>query len=884
MEAEDGTERFRRLEALFDAAVQLPAAERTAFVEREAAGDPTLIGEVLALLRADADAPDRDLQDAVGEVAASLTSGVSRNPAGEGRSLGPWRIVRPLGEGGMGTVYLAERADGEFEATAAVKLVRGGLPSPFLEERLRAERQILAGLIHPNIARLLDGGSTDDGTPYLVMEFVEGTPITTWCDEQNATPEDRVRLFLDVCDAVAYAHQELVVHHDIKPGNILVTRDGRPKLLDFGVARIVDTLDAGASGEATASWLLLTPAYASPEQLRGERAGAAADVYALGVLLYRLLAGRLPLKLDGLPRDQATSRILEEVPPVLSAVADVPRRGQFRGDLDAILSRALRKEPGGRYPSVTALAEDLRRHLAGLPVSARRDDWRYRARKFVRRNRGAVSSGALVTLLLLAFTVSSVVQARSLARERNRAERERETAQRVTDFLTGLFAEADPNQNPEQLTARELVDRGAASVLAEMGDEPEVQSAVALTLGGVYRSLGAYDEAAPLLDTAEALARRLGSPPEQMALILESLGGLAYEQGDYEASEAAYREGLEAARASGDAVLAADLNEGLAGVEAEQAELEVAESRLREVLALRRRATPDDDAALASTLLNLADVLRGQGRYEEAIRLGEECLARTRRAHGPNSLQTAAALNHLASSLRSAGRPEEALTYLREGLEVRQAVHPDGHPETAASLGNLAGVLNALERYPEAERARRESLAMFQRFFPDEHLYVAATTHSLGEALAVQEKYDEALVTLLEALRLHRAALGDDHPNNGYPLTALGRVHLTLDEPARAEPYLREAYGLRRVGLGEDHWFVGATALELGRAVDRLGRRDEAQAYLEESHRLLAATFGDDDRRTGQARAALEDHYRDRGMSDEAEALGGRAQDGAGEG
>jgi serine/threonine-protein kinase len=872
MEHDDGTLRFRRMEELFDRAVELPPDEQEAFLGAAVEGDPELIREVLALLQADADAADRDLKDAVGRVAASLTSGAGGDEA-TGRALGPWRIVRPLGEGGMGTVYLAERADGEFDATAAVKLVRGGLPSPFLEERLRAERQILAGLVHPNIARLLDGGSTEDGTPYLVMEFVEGTPITTWCDDQAATPQERVRLFLEVCDAVAYAHQQLVVHHDIKPGNILVTREGKPKLLDFGVARIVDTVDAGTSGEVTSSWFLVTPAYASPEQLRGERAGAAADIYALGVLLYRLLAGRLPLELDGLPRDQATRRVLDEVPPVLSAVADVPRQRQFQGDMDAILSRALRKEPGGRYPSVTAFAEDIRRHLDGLPISARRDDWRYRAGKFVRRNRGAVSSGALVTLLLLAFTISSVAQARGLARERDRAERERETAQRVTGFLTGLFEEADPNRNPEPLTARELVDRGAASLFDQMRDEPEVRGAVALALGGVYQSLGAYAEAAPFLDSAEAVARREGVEAEELAVILESQGALAYDLGDYDRASAAYTEGLEAALASGDGVLAADLAEGLAGVEAELAELEVAEARYRDVLALRRSVEPRDDGALATTLLNLADVLRSLGEYDEAVTLGEECLELTRSAYGPNSLQMASALNHLASTIRSADRPADALPYLQEGLAVRRAVHPDGHPETAASLGNLSGVLGALQRHDEAERARRESLAMFKQFFPDEHLYVAATTHSLGESLVAQEKYDEALQTLLEGLRLHRAALGEDHPNNGYPLTALGRLHLTLGEPDRAEPYLREAYRLRREGLGREHWFVGATALDLGRAVDEMGRRDEARALLEESHRLLAATFGDDDRRTAQARTALAAHYRDRGMSAEAEAL-----------
>lgn len=869
---EDGTTRFQRLERLFEAALALAGDERDALLDREGAADPALAAEVRDLLRAHDTGDDDALVNAVGQAAASLTADGSAAAPAAGRHLGPWRIVRPLGEGGMGTVYLAERADGEFRATAAVKLVRGGLPSPLLDERLRAERQILAGLVHPNIARLLDGGSTDDGTPYLVMEFVEGTPITAWCRDRGATPEERIRLFLQVCDAVAYAHRELVVHHDIKPGNILVTEDGEPKLLDFGVARIVDSLDPTTTGP-TLSLQLVTPAYASPEQLLGERAGAAADVYALGVLLYRLLADRLPLELDGLTPAQMTTRVVTQVPPVLSSVARVPARRQLRGDMDAILSRALRKEPEGRYPSVTALAEDLRRHLRGLPVEARRDDWRYRTSKFVRRNAGAVTSGALVTLLLAAFTVTSLVQARNLAEERDRAQRERATAERVTDFLTGLFYDADPNTSVEVLTARDVVDRGAERVFEGTAGDPDLRLSLAATLGGVYRALGDYERAGPLLDSAVAVGRRNEVDPEAMAEAIRVHGDLAYDVGRYEEALARYRSGLPLARTAGSWEQEADLLDGVGFAHLELAHLDSAEAAYREALAIRERYAEPPDAALANNLMYLADLARDRGDLDEALRLGREVLSQMRQLHGSDHLDVAAALNHLASTLNRSGRPEEALPYLNEGLAIRRTAYPDGHVDVAASLGNLANTLGSLDRLAEAEAARREALAMLREIFPDGHMYVAGTAYSLGEVLRVRGKLDEATAILEESVRLHRDALGPDHPNLGYPLTSLGRVHLSLDRPDEAEAVLREAYRVRRDGLGPDHWHVAASGLELGRALARQSRVAEAQPFLEESHRLLRSRFGPGDERTAEARTALVEHYRSRGMEAEAQAL-----------
>lgn len=849
-------DRFRRLTDLFDELVALDPSAREAALEARCEGDPDLARDLRVMLAADdTGSGDRLMREVVGEVARDL----SQTDA-VGRRLGPWSIVRTLGEGGMGTVYLAERADGAYEASAAVKLVRGGIPSPLLDARLRRERQILAGLSHPGIARLLDGGSTSDGTPYLVMEFVQGTPITEWCRERDIPVEETLRLVLKVCDAVAYAHGALVVHRDLKPSNILVTGEGEPKLLDFGIARLVESVEEEAEGAApTQGWRLLTPGYASPEQLRGERVGVPSDVYSLGVLLYRLLAGQLPLDVSGMGPGEAIQTVSTQVPPLLSSAAEPDTRRRLQGDLDAIVSRALRKEPRERYPSVAALAEDLRRHLEGRPITVRRDDWQYRTGKFLRRNAGAVSTAALVIILLVSFTLSSVVQARTLRVERDRSEARRATAERVTSFLEELFTQADPNESPSQVSARELLDRGAQRIFAEMGDEPEVQAALATVMGRVYRNLGEYGAAAPLLDSAVALRERASPTPAELSESLLEAASLAYDNGEYQASLEILDRALEVrrSRVAGDDGEVARILDWMAANHVQLGNLDQAEPLTREYLAMSRRLYDEPDDDVATALINLADLLRDRGEFVEAEALGREALEQRRALFGDVHLDVAHALNQLASTLNRAGRPAEAVPLVEEGLAIRETIFPGGHPETAASLGNLANILGGLERFEEAEAARRRSLEMLATIFGPEHPYVAATTFSLGDLLFRMGRMEDATETLEESLRLHRVTLPEGHPNLGYPLTTLGRLHLARGEPARAEPYLREAYTARREGLGPEHWHVAASGLELGRALEAQGRREEARPLLEESHRILEATFGADDSRTAQARDAL---------------------------
>jgi eukaryotic-like serine/threonine-protein kinase len=862
-------ERFRTLSRLFDELVDLEPGARDPVIRERCAGDPELEREIRALLEADETGdPDAFVAGIVGAEAAAITSG----PNVQGARLGSWRLERPLGVGGMGTVYLATRADGEYEASAAIKLVRGGALSPGLAERFRAERQILAGLSHPGVAQLLDGGSTEDGTPYLVMELVDGRPVTDWCEEHGLDVEARLALFLKVCEAVAYAHGALVAHRDLKPSNILVTAEGEPKLLDFGIAKLVDAVAEGADGH-TRSHGAMTPSYASPEQVAGERAGVAADIYALGVLLFELLAGRLPIDTRGLTPAQIITKVGREIPPVVSAATEDPaRRRRLSGDLDAIVSRSLRKEPEQRYPSVEALADDVRLHLSGMPIKARRDDWAYRTGKAVRRNLGAVSAGALMLVLMVSFTINAVMQARAVAQERDRAESERETAERVIAFLEELLTEADPNVAAgEEITARQVLDRGAERVLEGLDADPEVQSALAVVMGRVYRRLGEYHAAGPLLDSALAVRSRLetsGSSALGQSLIERA--ALAYDEGAYERALELARDGLEVYRAAaeGDDARVASAMDWMSASLMELGRMEEAQELSEGVVEIYRRLDPEPHPDLATSLTALSDVYRGRGSFDDALRVGREALAMSRALYGDRHLEVAFALNQLASTLNRAGRPEEAVRYVEEGLAIRQAIFPDGHVETAASLGNLANIYAGLGRMDEALAARRESVEVMRSIFPGAHPYVAASVNSLGGLLAQMGRYDEAEPLLVESVDLHRLAFPPALPNLGHPLTSLGRIYLDQERFTEAERVLREAYHARSGGLPQGHWHIAASGLELGRALDALGREVEAEAKLVESHAILLETFGAADDRTLQARDALHAHWTRRGMGE----------------
>jgi len=852
------SEHFRKLSELFAAVIELTPTEREQAIVEGSAGDPHLEAEVRALVEAD----ER-------EAAAEFLAGVVATEADAMRSrdlrglrLGPWEVVEPLGEGGMGTVYLARRADGAYEAKAAVKLVGGGVLSPLLAERFMSERQILAGLSHPGVAQLLDGGSTEDGTPYLVMEYVDGLPITTWCDESKLDVRARILLFLRVCDAVAYAHRSLVAHRDLKPSNILVTTDGAPKLLDFGIAKLLDDMGDAGDGSAHAD-VALTPSYASPELIAGGRVGASADVYSLGVLLYELLTGRVPIETRGLPPATLRSAVTADVPPVASSVVtDREVHRSLSGDLDAVLSRALRKEPDARYASVEALAEDLRLHLAGHPIQTRRDDWWYRSAKLLRRNAGVVSAACLLLIAGLSFTINSVLTARALSRERDRAEAERASAERVSAFLTELFTEADPNATSSRdVTVRDILDRGATRVLTELDDEPESRATFALVIGQVYQALGEYEAAEPLLDSALALRLRQGDTnPEGLGDAYVENAAWAYNVGDYAGAIDFAQQAVDAYRRAPDVDMhtLADAIGWLADANAAAGDLARAETLIREAVTMHRDADPDANQPLATALVSLEDILRTAGQVDEAVLVGVEALDMTRRVYGVEHLEVANALNQLASSLNAAGRTDEAVPLVEQSLDIRRAAFSGPHAETASSLGNLANMLSNLGRNQDAVSPRRESVQMLRAIFPDEHPYVAGSLAALGNVLLRADSLDAAESVLAESLTLSRVAFGPDHPQVASPLIGLGVLYRRTGRYAQSLELLREAHDIRTKTLPPGHFNVAAAALEVGLTLDEMGRAEEATAWLREAYTIFLDAFGEADDRTERARLALE--------------------------
>lgn len=554
-------DRHERVGAILVAALEQPPEERGRFLDEACGGDGLLHGEVETLLRS---------HDAAGtflEVPALQATGFGADSGMEGARVGPYRLLREIGRGGMGVVYVGVSSDEAFEKKVAVKLVKPGMDTEEIVRRFEKERRILAGLDHPNIARILDGGTTDEGLPYFVMEYVDGLPILEYCDSRKLPTSERLKLFGSVCSAVAFAHQNLVVHRDLKPSNILVDSAGVARLLDFGIAKLL-AADENATRTIT-SLRPMTPWYSSPEQIRGETINTSSDVYSLGVLLYELLVGRTPYRIVGRApsdvdravceqeperpsvavgrREQVTtpdSRQLLLSPESLSATRDGdPKRLRRRlaGDVDTIVLLALRKDPRRRYASVEKLSEDIRRHLSGLPISARRDTLLYRSGKFVRRHAFGVTAAAAFALLALGATATMAIQ-------RGKTERERLKAEQTSAFLLGLFKGSDPREaRGATLTVREVLDRGGERIKRELAGQPEVQATLMDTIGGVYRELGLYDQARGMIEGAYQTRRRIfGVKDLRVAESLQSLGEVDLATGRYAEAEGRFREAFAA--------------------------------------------------------------------------------------------------------------------------------------------------------------------------------------------------------------------------------------------------------------------------------------------------------------------------------------------------
>ena len=842
-------DRWRRVEAIFDEAAAMARPERAAFLDRACGGDAGLRAEVESLLAADADADAFLAEPAMG--AGSLA----------GTRLGDYRLEEKIGDGGMSTVYRAVRADDAYEQKVAVKVVRLGGEFAGLQKRFRAERQILASLDHPGIARLLDGGTTADGRPYLVMEHIEGQPLDRYCDERRLGIDARIDLFRQVCAAVQYAHQNLVVHRDLKPSNILVTGDGVPRLLDFGIAKLLESGPDDAFPTLTGQ-RMMTPQYASPEQVQGGPITTATDVYSLGVVLYQLLTGRLPYPLAATTAGALERAVVEQEPPRPSVHADrPPLRRKLQGDLDNIVLMALRKEPQRRYATVGLLAEDLRRHREKLPVMARPATVAYRTRRFVERHKVGVAAASLALAVILGLAGTMTVQAIRLARQRDEIRAERDKAQKIAHFVEQVFAGSDPGETRgEEMTARELLDKGAARTLAELQDQPETQSALALVIGRVYERLGLTDRARPLLEQSLATRRALrGEGHVDVAESLLALATLDQSHGAFGAAEARQREAIPILRQAlgpqhvrvGDALQ--DLSSTLIAL----ARYPEAESAVREALAIHRAAQGDSGAAVAADLSNLGSVLRKMGRLPEAEAAHRDALAIGRKVFGPVHPLLNRQINNLAVVLNDQGSYAEGETLAREALAVTRKLYGDRHPDVALQLSNLAAILHGRGDYPAAIATAREALEMRRALFGPENPQVAMSLGSLGDALEKSGDRAAARPLFEEALRIERKVLGPEHPRCAAELNRLAEIALAEGNLGTAEAQAREGLRIREKALGPNHPDVGSSLVTLGSIRLAAGHRAEAEETIRRGIALLAAALPKGHRRVAEAEKRL---------------------------
>jgi serine/threonine-protein kinase len=710
-----------------------------------------------------------------GRVALPATSGLVD------QTLGPYTLVSQIGDGGMGTVWLAERNDGRFERRVAVKFIHIALMGREGEARFKREGNILGKLAHPHIAELVDAGVSTGGQPYLILEYVEGESVDRYCDQRKLDVEARIRLFLDVLVAVAHAHANVIVHRDIKPSNVLVSNDGVVKLLDFGIAKLLEGDGTGGAatmltGEGGSS---MTPEYAAPEQLTGARITTATDVYALGVLLYVLLTGQHPAGKGVRSAADLVKAIVDTEPIRPSHVvvtaqdkattsaaatrATTPEKlsRQLRGDLDTILAKALKKNPVERYGSVTALADDLGRYLRNEPILARPDAFSYRASKFVRRNRIAVGLASLAIVAVLAGATGIVIQTRTARRQRDLAFRERDRASRITDFMTRMFKVSDPSEaRGNSVTAREILDKASKDVATGLAKDPEAQAEMMTVMGKVYASLGLFPRA---------------------------------------------------------------------------------ESLLRQSLEIRRRVLGLEHPDTLKTMRALAATVAQAGRYADGEKISRETLDIERRVLGPEHPETLATMGQLAIDIDMQGRITEAEKLLQQTFDLQRRILGAKHLDTLATMDNMAWILMAEHRFPEAEKMQRDAIDLEREVQGPEHPDTAYAMNRLARILSLENNYPEAEKIQLEALAIQRHILGVEHPNTLRSLTNLGDIQTKANHYADAERTFKELHDIQLRALYRNDPNAAATTYNLGCLAALQGRPKEALPLLRNAvdHGLL---------------------------------------------
>lgn len=791
--------RWQLAQSLFLDALEREPEARDAWLARQCRDDPDTLHEVEKLLRGHA-ASETRLSDAIAKAAHdALTEGWT---ASTGQRIGAYEIVSPLGHGGMGSVYLAKRVDQVYKGQVAIKIVQRGMVTPDIAARFRLERQILAQLEHPNIARLLDGGTTADGLPYLVMEYIEGQPITEYCAARNLRLEQRLGLFRQVCAAVQFAHQRLIVHRDLKPTNILVTQDGVPKLLDFGIAKLLQPVAEMTVAKTRTHMAPMSPEFAAPEQLSGGPISTATDVYGLGVLLYLLLTGEHPFPIDS-ARPELIYQAIRESEPRLPSVAlkvtdehDVSR-GTLRGDLDTIIMMALRKEPQRRYASVDQFADDLKCYLQGRPVRAHEDSWSYRGARFMRRNKGAMAVSVIIIAMLLGFLLreSGLRHAAEVARVAAGVEADKATA--VSRFMRDMLKEANPwLASGREVTVVEALDAAARKLEeedAELRQGPALRAALRISLAETYSGLGKYELATMHARRAFDLQRaRLGD-------------------------------------SHADTFLAEILLADQLQLREKSAE---AETLYRNVLA---RATPllgETHEIVITARAGLAAALKRLDKFEESEQLSLQVLAMLQSMGEEQSARAATYMHNLGTTYYSMGEFAKALRYYEQALAVRRGIHGDAHPGTQATLGNIATVHLRMGMAQQARDIFAQQITILEKVLGARHDETLEARHKFAATYFQEQNFPEAEKYLRRVTELRREALGSDHPDTLSSLGSWASVLVYQGKYAQGEPLMRECYEGFLKTRGADHSRTLLALMNLAETNALMGKLAESERML----------------------------------------------------
>jgi serine/threonine-protein kinase len=833
--------RFSHIEDAFHRASELTGAARERALAEICGDDPELLREVEELLVAAArDTPAFDQAD-------------FRFDPQIPRQIGPYRVLRRLGTGGSSVVYLAEEEGEGFRRQVAVKLL-SGFPGEPLVRRFAAETRILAGLEHPGIARFHTAGRAEDGTAYLVLEYVEGTDLLTECRERHASLAERLRLFAAVLDAVDYAHRSLVVHRDLKPGNILVSLDGRPKLLDFGIAALLDPADGIAHGETATLFRAFTPAYASPEQLRGERVTTASDVYSLGIVLYELLAGIRPHAASSLQEELARGfRAVEPKPP--STAARAPEARHLEGDLDAITLKALRSDPAARYASAAALAEDLRRHGAGLPVLARRSTLRYRTGRFLRRHAAAAAVAAGFAVLAgagLAWHVVRLQRERDLAHAAaEQARQEAMKAERIVTLLASVIEATNPLDQPGRpLTARELLEQGGATIDRGLETEPEAQAQLRGVLGGIWAELGDFERATALVEPAVAeLEHRLGPENPETARAWHRLGTIRHRQGRYPEAKVLFERALAVQRrrlGERHRYVAGTLGDYGNTLKA-MGELPAARAALEESVRISTAAYGPESAPVGRVLGNLGLVLERLEDWDGAARAAEQSLAIFRKVYGPRSPRYARGLVNLANVRTHQKRTEEAVALLRQAIDIHQKALGEGYPGESNLYNYLAWAYHDLGRYGDARRGFERAIAAAVREKGPAHTDAAWPMRGLAAVELARGRPEAARREYERALALRERAHGPVHWEVAQSLDDIATAAGEQGDVATQEAFLRRALAMLRQVHETSHPKVAEEAARLGEFLCGYGKAGEGRELLTEAIAVRERTAGAED-------------------------------------